>query len=248
MQAVLKAASVLALAGILVCLPVYAGASFSAQADTTTPPKVDPKDARRAYDSARRSLDLQTEFPLPPPEKRRSKDRGMHIENGHAREPFLSESFARVLLWIAVAVLVFVLLFSLKDSFLNASRSRRLKQGEDDDYEATQAAAARMDKAQMAADELANQGSFAEAMHILLLQSVSELRRRLDISIASSLTSREILHRVGLSPEGRDFFADIVGSVEISYFGPHEPSEEEYLACRKNYEGLTLALQRGRAR
>ncbi len=44
-----------------------------------------------------------------------------------------------------------------------------------------------------AADELAAEGRFVEAMHVLLLQALADMRRRLDEQFADSLTSREIL-------------------------------------------------------
>ena len=85
-------------------------------------------------------------------------------------------------------------------------------------------------------------------MHVLLLRSVNELRRRLGVSIAVSLTSREILYRVALSPAERSHLADIIASVEISYFGPHQPDEEDYLRCRRDFEALSQALRRENGR
>jgi hypothetical protein len=75
-------------------------------------------------------------------------------------------------------------------------------------------------------------------MHILLLNSVEEMRRRLSTPIAASLTSREILARAGLTPTAGAALADIVGRVEISYFGGHVPGAEEYAACRRSFEKL----------
>jgi hypothetical protein len=82
-------------------------------------------------------------------------------------------------------------------------------------------------------------------MHVLLLRSVSEMRTRFASPIAASLTSREILGRPAMSPEERGVFARIVGGVEISRFGAHNPGEDEYLECRRNFDALTELL-RGR--
>ena len=123
--------------------------------------------------------------------------------------------------------------------------ARRLK-FESEDKEPDAGAAIRMEIASAEADDLASAGSFAAAIHVLLLRSVSEMRRRLNTPIAVSLTSREILRNSDLSSEMRDMFATIVGSVEISYFGSHDPNEEDYAECRRNFDALAELLRLGR--
>lgn len=195
-----------------------------------------PQAARDAFGASVRSLDLQTKLPT---------DKAPIREENRITlpdRPFsISTDFARTVLIVALIAIAVIIVFSLRDNLWSASRARRLKQ--DAPGEAALASvAARVDKAQIEADDLARQGDFAEAMHILLLQSVGELRRRLDVSIAESLTSREILYRIGLEPSERTIFADIIQRVEISYFGGHLPGEDDYLACRRNFETLSAAL------
>ena len=101
-----------------------------------------------------------------------------------------------------------------------------------------------MDQAQVEAEVMAQAGDYAEAMHILLLQSVGELRRRLDVAIAVSLTSREIMHKLELTHSARLAFSDIISRVEISYFGSYLPTQADYLACRESFAALALALGR----
>ena len=62
-------------------------------------------------------------------------------------------------------------------------------------------------------------------------------------TIAASLTSRELLRKLDLSPEEREVFGTLVRSVEISHFGGYEPGEE-YLACRRSFDALTNLLRR----
>jgi hypothetical protein len=76
---------------------------------------------------------------------------------------------------------------------------------------------------------------------------VNELRSRLAVPIAASLTSREILERAPLSNEERAALADIVSGVEISYFGAYRPGAMEYAACRRSFESLKSLLMRGGA-
>jgi hypothetical protein len=106
--------------------------------------------------------------------------------------------------------------------------------------------AARLEAAQADADELARQGQFGPAMHILLLKSLGELRRFLNLTIAVSLTSREILSRPGLNQEARAALTDLVNRVELAWFGAQEVGAAEYAACRLSFEALTGALRQGR--
>jgi hypothetical protein len=174
-------------------------------------------------------------------------------ETGHSWRRFFNRSnfgwrfsrdFARFLLIAALTVLAAVVLLNLKNNLWSFSRSRKLQFGSGEKT-ARPDVAERMERSQAHADDLAEAGSFAEAMHELLLRSVNEMRNRLDSPIAASLTSREILRHIGLSDEERDVFATIVGSVEISRFGPHNPGEGEYAACRRCFDRLTSLLSRG---
>lgn len=196
-----------------------------------------PRAVRDAFRASARSLDLQTKLP--------TTDKALIKEENRITlpdKPFsISTEFARTVLIVALIAIAIIIVFNLRDNLWSASRARRLKQNTPEEA-ALASVAARMDKAQIEADDLARQGDFAEAMHVLLLQSVGELRRRLDVSIAESLTSREILYRIGLAPIERAIFADIIHRVEISYFGGHLPGEDDYLACRRSFETLSDAL------
>ncbi len=188
--------------------------------------------------AATRSLNLQTSMPDGKVEAQPVD----HYNPNNSRGALLSDSMAQALLWFAIGIAAITILMTIRDNLWSTSRSRRLVA--DDAVSAdAEALVTRMDKAQIAADDLAQQGSFAEAMHVLLLQSVGEMRQRLDISIASSLTSREILHRIGLPPAGRAALADIISRVEISYFGSHQPQAEEYDICRRSFMALTESLR-----
>ncbi|MBV9632872.1 MAG: DUF4129 domain-containing protein [Xanthobacteraceae bacterium] len=92
------------------------------------------------------------------------------------------------------------------------------------------------------ADELARQGRFVDAMHTLLLQSLADIRRRLGVEFADSLTSREILRGARLPPQGRVSLREIVASVEWTYFGGYPAALADYNACRKSFEALRQAL------
>jgi hypothetical protein len=97
------------------------------------------------------------------------------------------------------------------------------------------------------ADALAGQGRFVDAMHLLLLRSLAEIRRRLKLEFSDSLTSREIMRRARLPDDGAAALRGIVTRVELSYFGDHPAARPDYEACRARYEELTGILTRSAA-
>lgn len=94
------------------------------------------------------------------------------------------------------------------------------------------------------ADALAARGFFVEAMHLLLLVSLAEIRRRLRLEFADSLTSREILRRARLPEEATAPLRSIVTRVELSYFGGYPATQPDYDSCRAGFESLSLVLAR----
>jgi hypothetical protein len=122
---------------------------------------------------------------------------------------------------------------------------RRAGDGGWDDAIATAAEAgqAHFAEAQLAADALARQCQFGEAMHVLLLQSLAALRERLNERFADSLTSREILRSTKLPDRGRTALHQIVARVERAYFGEHPASLSDYDACRANFDTVAEVLR-----
>jgi hypothetical protein len=155
----------------------------------------------------------------------------------------LDPDILRILLWASVILGAAVVIYSLRDSLPMFDRSRKLSAA--DDERMAEANADAMDEARLAADDLAKLGRFVDAMHVLLLQCLTELRKRLDISFSDSLTSREILHRVQLSDAGRAAFATIVREVERTHFGEQAADLRDYLWCRDQFEALKNDLDAG---
>ena len=87
-----------------------------------------------------------------------------------------------------------------------------------------------------AADQLARDGRYAEALHMLLLDCIAQLRRlRFDSLIAPSLTSREVASRLSLPEQSAEALSAIVSAVELSHFGGRVPGEGDYASCRESY-------------
>ena len=183
-----------------------------------------------------RRHDIQTQMPTPEPKAASWLD-WLKFD--------ISADTARFLLWGAVILGVAVTIWSLRDSLPAFSRSRRIKAA--DVPAGLSGASTRMEEAQLEADDLASRGHYGEAMHVLLLKSLAEIRLRLGTSFAVSLTSREILRKVSLPQAGTGALGAIVQSVEQTYFGGRPAGREDYLGCRQEFETLRRSLAAGAA-
>jgi hypothetical protein len=183
-----------------------------------------PQDMQALAEQAIRRLDLQTELLRKP-------------------EPFVTLTLPPETIWVAVLVGIAVLLYAFRDMIpvLRAGHGGVWPQ---DDAGMAPRGTRTPAVVLGAADELAAAGRFAEAMHVLLLQALAEIRRQLDEEFADSMTSREILRSNRLSDDIRHPLRDVVSRVEWTYFGEHAAAEPDYFACRSSFGALAAALQK----
>jgi len=216
-------------------IPAYSGEAVF--------PHADPRRAQTALRSAVRSLGLQTQLPTVDKEIATRYSFWDKIFDYLNKMNISTQNAATVLFCVSLAVIAFVVFKTWRDNLWSSSRAHRLRRSAEESAHFAESAM-RMERTQIEADDLAARGNFAEAMHVLLLRSVDELRRYLSVSIAASLTSREILRHISLPQEGSFAFADIIDRVEISYFGAHHPCADDYKACRSSFDALTGVLRR----
>lgn len=190
------------------------------------------EEIKQAADNAIRDLDLQRDLPREP---------RISLPSWNLKLP--SE-----VVWGGLILGAVLILYSLGDVLPDLipgwRSSRRFQRGDAADRPAGSGAEP-PDQAMTAADELARQGRFGEAMHALLLQSLADIRRRLDTQFADSLTSREILRNVALPEHGRTSLHEIVASVERTYFGDYPAESADYDFCRERFNELSRALHGG---
>jgi len=98
----------------------------------------------------------------------------------------------------------------------------------------------RLEIALSEADRLARLGSHGEALHLLLLYCLNEMRRRFGLGLPPSLTSREILGLSVLPEIRRIGLSVIVSAVEVSHFGGRPADETTYRLCRQRCEDVVL--------
>jgi hypothetical protein len=184
-----------------------------------------PQQVQQLADQAIRRLDLQTSFPVVP------------------ELPRLPSLPAEVL-WIVIGVATAFLLYTFRD-LIPILRSSQGDNWISEDAIGGGGKAGSPAAALGAADDLAAQGRFVEAMHVLLLQGLAAIRAGLNEEFADSLTSREILRRASLSDPGRASLRDIVDRVEWTYFGQYPAVLADYQACRASFNTLTQVLHGG---
>jgi hypothetical protein len=140
----------------------------------------------------------------------------------------------RLLLWTALAVLVFLAISWLV---------RRLAAPPRDVVLPDAATPGPVEIPIESAERLAAIGRFAEAIHSLLLETLSALAKA--ARIAPSLTSREILGRVALPADAREALSGLVLAVEVSRFGGAPAAEEDYRACLARFHAFRETYRRG---
>ena len=90
------------------------------------------------------------------------------------------------------------------------------------------------------ADRLAKEGRYGEAVRVLLHRSIEDMEVAFPMTIAPSMTSREISTIDHLSTQGRTTFTKIARAVEHSLFAGRPLSGDTYAECRSAYESFAL--------
>ena len=91
------------------------------------------------------------------------------------------------------------------------------------------------------ADQLAEQGRFAEAVHLILMRSVDDFAGHRPGMVKPALTSRELAELDALPPQARSAFSQIAQVVERSLFGGREVDAQRFAECRAAYHNFALA-------
>ena len=215
------------LAGLL-AVAVIAGLGAPVMARSTR------EEVSKAVEGVYRARDYQTEMPKEEPVP--------------VIEPLVVPDLVKELIRIVLITLLVVggllLLFFLLNA-LPALRDRfnRRAGGRDEIGAVAIASDADRERLELAlseADRLARQGAYGEALHLLLLYCINEMRRRFGFGLPPSLTSREILGLSALPEIRRTGLSVIVSAVEVSHFGGRPADEAIYRLCRQRCEEVVL--------
>ena len=205
----------------------------------------------KAVKDSIRALDLQTQLPEQRAEAidKAAKDSihslDLQTELPRRTEPVrIPVSIPEWIMWAGLIAVVALLLYAMRDE-LAKLLGRHDAGWEPPPPGAGEVAIGRQHDALASADRLSREGNFVEAMHVLLLHSVEEIRRQLGAQFADSLTSREILRVARLTAAARAALREIVAAVERTYFGAYPATAGDYATCRQNFETLQQALHGG---
>jgi len=191
-------------------------------------PAVPRERVEQAAKDSIRSLDLQTELTI---------DTSKPVQRSPIKIP-------QEVLWVALALAAALLLYAMREQIINLFRPAKTGWEPPPPGVAEVKVGSETD-ALAAADRLSREGNFVEAMHVLLLHSLSEIRRQLGERFADSLTSREILRAARITTVARTALRDIVGAVERTHFGAYPAQAGDYAACRQNFAVLQHSLRAG---
>lgn len=157
----------------------------------------------------------------------------------------ISAELARTILFAALVCGVGFALHALRDTLPGWRRPEADVSGTPHPIAPAAEQVRRMEATAADADALAAEGRFAEAMHVLLLRSLLEVRERCPGLFRDAWTSREILRRASLPSEGPVVLRDLIDRVEPVHFGRRPAAPEDYRACRTSYARLLDLLRTG---
>ena len=149
------------------------------------------------------------------------------------------ELVLEMLSWVVAAVVV-ILLASYLYGLASRSRWPKWFSGHDSLEAADGGATHRLGKDGLGVqfeeiEQLAREGRFGEAVHLILLRCFEVLRQQSSTARDAALTSREVLARATLTAQARASLAFIVSAVEVGHFGGQEINRSVYQQCLDRY-------------
>ena len=175
----------------------------------------------------------------------RQSDLQLQLPGGEPEPTSSSIELPEWILWVVIGGGLLFVLYYLRDIIPMPGWRRSMAEGTGEAEAGAPLAAQSPSDILLAADELAQEGRYVDAMHVLLLKGLADIRQRLGEEFADSLTSREIMRRARLSAAGASALRDIVLGVERSYFGEHPVGPRDYEVCRRRFDELGAALAAG---
>lgn len=91
-----------------------------------------------------------------------------------------------------------------------------------------------------AADALAGEGKFEEAVHLILLRSIEDIDRFRPLVVRPALTTRDIARIDAIPERARPAFQTIAEAVERTLFAGGHINQDEFGQCRQAYAGFAL--------
>ena len=143
---------------------------------------------------------------------------------------------ASILQFIGILLLILLLSVLFSRFFEDRSEPERLviEPSPSPDLQPTIQAADEPDEHLLSAEEMARQGRFSEAIHLLLLRSIVRLKNHVPQS--DFLTAREISRKAPINRKAKHAFSKLLSIAELAHFGGRTLGQQEYQACAKHYQ------------
>jgi len=150
-----------------------------------------------------------------------------------------SSLVAELLGWLVVLIAVVALAVWAINSFPGWWKQRQRRLGPVDETPLGPLEhGAITDDATPVADEMAARGLFNEAIHQLLLDAITSIRRQQEGRLADSLTSREIVESAAVPRDMCAALSCMVAMVERCWFGGRSADSSDYLTCRIAHQAI----------
>ena len=221
---------------VLLCLLAVLAALHAERCTAQSAAGADP---RTAAATVAHDLGVQDRLPSetgPPPRARH--DESDWGAGGDAPAPGAGANaggFAQILLWAALAFVVVFVLVTALDALGGRRAGAPMFERSGDAGEAAGARTAAPRGSLASADELAAAGRYTEAIHQLLSDALTMLRRRIGGELSDALTSREILRMTKLRAAEQDALGAIVARVEQTWFAQRTAAAADYDAVRASF-------------
>ena len=146
--------------------------------------------------------------------------------------------------WLILGAVVLFLLGLLIRALIDRD-AKALAEGADDGGLLLQNVSLDVDMQEV--DRLAAAGSYGEAIHLLLLRTISELVRLAGVDIRPAWTSREIASSIPIADEPRADLHELVQRAELGHFAERPASESDYHSARQVFARFHERLKGGRS-
>lgn len=148
------------------------------------------------------------------------------------------------LFWAGVAILVAMLLYYIVTEIMGVRFFKpKVKVTPTDTFPEWKPDAQAARDLLAAADALAQNGRYDEAVHLILLRSIEDIDRHRPLVVRPALTARDIAAIPALPDRARPAFGQIARAVERTLFAGLSIDSQEFRSCRDAY--ATFALPDG---
>jgi hypothetical protein len=189
-----------------------------------------------AHAALLRNTGLQFEFEAAPPPPRMPEWLRAFLEFLGLLQPVFEFLF-----WAGVAAILLLIVYFAAREWLRYRGRKVAETGSDTPLPDWRPTAERARALLSDADQLAAEGRFAEAVHLLLFRSLDDLETLRPHLLKPAFTSRDIVMLRALPAAAARALGRLVAAVEWSFFGGRPVGVTDFAECRRAYEEFAFS-------